>query len=162
MSIPLLASFLKTGMHALPKSILLNPIDSTMKNVFILMGLAVLALSSCGTSPEAPAPAEAASNNEVISAEFPGGTNAILDFIGGHVEYPEAARDLNLTGSVHVQFTISESGAVTDAFVLRGAHPLLDSAAVEAAMALPDFAPATRGGNPISTTMTLPVQFRLN
>jgi protein TonB len=160
MSSHLLASFLKTGVHALPKSILLNSIDSTMKNVFILMGLAVLALSSCGTSPEAPA--EAPSNNEVISAEFPGGTNAILDFIGGHVKYPEAARDLNLTGSVHVQFTISESGAVTDAFVLHGAHPLLDSAAVEAAMALPDFAPATRGGNPIATTMTLPVQFRMN
>ena len=126
------------------------------------MGLAVFALASCGTAPEPNAPNEKPSNSEVISAEFPGGTNAILDFIGGHVEYPEEAQDLGLSGSVYVQFTISESGAVTNAFVLKGGHPLLDSAAVDAAMSLPDFAAATRGGKPVSTTMTLPVSFRLN
>jgi hypothetical protein len=37
----------------------------------------------------------------------------------------------------------------------------LDSAAVAAAMAMPNWAPATKEGNAISTTITLPVMFRL-
>ena len=54
--------------------------------------------------------------------------------------------DLGITGSVYVEFTITESGSVANATVLKSLHPSLDAAAIEAAMALPDFAPATRGG----------------
>ena len=41
-------------------------------------------------------------------------------------------------------------------------HPALDSAAVAAAMAMPNWAPATKEGKAISTTITLPVLFRMD
>jgi len=134
-----------------------------MKNSFNILAIAsitALALGSCGIDSAESEASEQVGNN-VISAEFPGGTNAILDFIGGHVSYPEDAMDLGITGSVYVEFTITESGSVANATVLKSLHPSLDAAAIEAAMALPDFAPATRGGKAIATTMTLPVSFRL-
>jgi TonB family protein len=138
-----------------------------MKNIFNILAMAsitALALGSCGLNSAESEASESASEpagNNVISAEFPGGTNAILDFIGGHISYPEDAMDLGITGNVYVEFTITESGAVANATVLKSLHPSLDAAAIEAALALPNFAPATRGGKAIATTMTLPVSFRL-
>ena len=101
-------------------------------------------------------------SSEVISAEFPGGAGAVMNFISGQVTYPEAAKADGVEGKVFVEFTISESGAVTNAHVLESLHPALDSAAVAAAMSMPAWAPATKDGEAIATTITLPVMFRLD
>lgn len=101
-------------------------------------------------------------SNEVISAEFPGGAAAVMDFIAGKVTYPESAKADGVEGKVFVEFTIDLDGTVTNAHVLESLHPALDSAAVAAAMSMPAWAPATKGGDPVATTITLPVMFRLN
>jgi len=98
--------------------------------------------------------------SEVISAEFPGGAGKVMEFIAGQVTYPEAAMADGVEGKVFVEFTISETGAVTNARVLEPLHPALDSAAIAAAEAMPDWTPATKEGKPIATTITLPISFR--
>jgi len=84
-----------------------------------------------------------------------------MNFIAGEVTYPESAREDAVEGKVFVEFTIDENGAVTNAHVIEPLHPALDSAAVAAAMAMPNWAPATKEGKAIATTITLPVMFRL-
>jgi protein TonB len=120
-------------------------------------------LFSCAGGPEAEATQDEAldTTSEVVSAEFPGGAAEVMNFIAGEVSYPESARADGVEGKVFVEFTISESGAVTNAHVIESLHPALDSAAVAAAMAMPNWAPATKEGQAISTTITLPVMFRL-
>jgi len=100
-------------------------------------------------------------SSEVISAEFPGGAGKVMEFIAGQVTYPESARESGIEGKVFVEFTISETGAVTDAKVLEPLHPALDSAAIATAMSMPAWAPATKEGKAIATTITLPIFFRL-
>ena len=63
-------------------------------------------------------------------------------------------------GKVFVEFTISETGEVTNAHVIEPLHPALDSAAIAAAEAMPAWAPATKEGQPIATTITLPIFFK--
>ncbi|MDA9863571.1 energy transducer TonB [Flavobacteriales bacterium] len=120
-------------------------------------------LFSCAGGPEAEATQDETldTTSEVVSAEFPGGAAEVMNFIAGEVSYPESARADGVEGKVFVEFTISESGAVTNAHVIESLHPALDSAAVAAAMAMPNWAPATKEGQAISTTITLPVMFRL-
>ena len=126
-------------------------------------GLSALAftaflLTACAEGAEAPAQEEAIdTSSEVISAEFPGGAANVMAFIAGEVTYPESAMADSIEGKVFVEFTISESGAVTNAHVLESLHPALDSAALAAANAMPDWAPATKDGEPIATTITLPI-----
>ena len=100
-------------------------------------------------------------SSEVISAEFPGGAGKVMEFIAGQVTYPESARESGIEGKVFVEFTISETCAVTDAKVLEPLHPALDSAAIATAMSMPAWAPATKEGKAIATTITLPIFFRL-
>ena len=99
--------------------------------------------------------------SEVVSAEFPGGAAEVMSFIAGEVTYPESARADGVEGKVFVEFTIAENGAVTHAHVIASWHPALDSAAVAAAVAMPNWTPATKEGEAIATTITLPVMFRL-
>ena len=100
-------------------------------------------------------------SSEVISAEFPGGAGKVMEFIAGQVTYPESARESGIEGKVFVEFTISETGAVTNARVLKPLHPALDSAAIARAMSMPAWAPATKEGKAIATTISLPIFFRL-
>ncbi len=129
----------------------------------ILTGaFAGLLLAGCAEGAEAPKEEAPETSSEVISAEFPGGAAAVISFIAGEVSYPESAKADGVEGKVFVEFTISETGAVTNAHVLESLHPALDSAAVATAMAMPNWAPATKEGKAISTTITLPVLFRMD
>lgn len=98
--------------------------------------------------------------SDVISAEFPGGAGKVMEFIAGQVTYPEAAKADGVEGKVFVEFTISETGAVTNAHVIQPLHPALDSAAIAAAEAMPAWTPAMKEGKPIPTTITLPIFFK--
>lgn len=59
--------------------------------------------------------------------------------------YPEEARDRRLHGDVVIRLSLDAHGAVVDAVLLQGVHPLLDEPALAAARQL-RFSPATQGG----------------
>ncbi|MCH1582559.1 MAG: energy transducer TonB [Flavobacteriales bacterium] len=126
--------------------------------------LSAVLFVSCADESAADAPQEEAldTTSEVVSAEFPGGAAEVMNFIAGQVTYPESAKADGVEGKVFVEFTISETGAVTNAKVLKPLHPALDSAAVAAALSMPAWSPATKEGKAIATTITLPVMFRMN
>jgi protein TonB len=127
------------------------------------LALSAATFTSCadGEGSATPPTEQLDTTSEVVSAEFPGGAAKVMEFIAGEVSYPESARDSGVEGKVFVDFTISESGAVANAKVLKPLHPALDSAAVAAAMSMPAWSPATKDGVPVETTITLPIFFRL-
>jgi len=77
------------------------------------------------------------------------------------VTYPKEAAQQGIDGRVFVQFAVTADGSVTDASVARGAHPLLDQAALEAVRSM-TFEPGQRDGAAVRTQMTLPITFRLS
>ncbi|RTQ47150.1 TonB family protein [Hymenobacter gummosus] len=65
--------------------------------------------------------------------EFPGGQEAMLEFLRATVRYPATEAE----GKVFVTFTIDGTGAIHDAKVLKGVHPLLDAEALRAVRLMP-------------------------
>lgn len=75
-------------------------------------------------------------------------------------KYTDAARAAGVEGAVRVQLAIDASGAVTAVKVLKSLHPELDEAAQRAVEAA-SFAPATRCGQAVATTITISIKFSL-
>jgi len=73
--------------------------------------------------------------------------------------YPQAARDAQATGTVHVRVLVCADGKILDARLVMGA-PLLDDSALETARAQA-FVPATRGRQPVAAWFDVYVDFEL-
>jgi protein TonB len=93
---------------------------------------------------------------------FPGGDQGVLDFVVKNIEYPAEAKNKNITGKVYVSYVVNKKGKVTDVKVVRGAHPLLDKAAVECIKKLKGYKPGTQKGKPVNVQFTIPINFQLN
>ena len=74
--------------------------------------------------------------------------------------YPTDAVDADLTGSVVVCFTVTDTGSVVDAYVLSSTHAMFEASAVRAGSES-TFEPATQTGRPVSHHMCLRYRFRL-
>ncbi len=94
--------------------------------------------------------------------EFPGGDQALLDYMAHTVKYPEMAVDGCITGTVYIQFTITKKGKVDDVKVIRSIHPLLDEPAVEVIKNLPDWIPGKQRGKPVNVSFVIPIKFTLD
>ncbi|OWP64944.1 hypothetical protein CDA63_00885 [Hymenobacter amundsenii] len=92
---------------------------------------------------------------------FPGGEVALFEALAARITYPEAALQQKLAGQVFVKFVVAPSGAVAEAEVVKGPHPLLNEAALVAVRALPAFEPGRQNGQPVPVAYTIPVKFRL-
>jgi len=94
--------------------------------------------------------------------EFPGGLEAMIQWIGQRVKYPEQAKKDGITGMVMVSFTVDKTGKVIDVKVERSAHPLLDAEAVRVIGEMPNWKPGSQKGKKVDVRMTVPVKFSLN
>jgi len=97
----------------------------------------------------------------VIMPEFPGGVNALNEFISGSIQYPSSASEKGIYGRVMVNFIISKTGKVTDVKLSRGVDPALDEEALRVVNSLPDWNPGMQNGEPVEVAYTVPVNFVL-
>ena len=74
-------------------------------------------------------------------------------------EYPEAARQAGIEGTVFVRALVGKDGTVTEATVLKGPD-LLHAAAIDAALKT-KFTPAKQNGMPVSCWVQIPFRFEL-
>ena len=78
-------------------------------------------------------------------------------------KYPAAARGKGIEGTAILSFTISSSGRLTSARVVRGAgHALLDSAVLSMARNAAPFPPFPSSISKSQMTFSVPVQFKIN
>ena len=93
--------------------------------------------------------------------EFPGGEMALRSFISSTIKYPEDAIKEGILGKVYVTFTVKPDGTVGDAKIARGVHPLLNDEAIRVVNSMPAWKPGKQGGEAVSVSYTVPVQFAL-
>ena len=93
--------------------------------------------------------------------EFPGGQEALMEWIEQNKVYPQEAIDKGIEGRVVVKFTIEEDGTVTNGKIVRGVDPLLDNEALRLVSIMPKWKPARLDDKDIRTFYTLPVLFKL-
>lgn len=94
-------------------------------------------------------------------AEFPGGMNAMMNFMSKNFHYPNEAQIKNIQGRVVVQFIINADGKISDATVTHSVDPLLDEEALRIVRLMPDWIPAKNRDTPVRSYFNFPVTFRL-
>lgn len=97
---------------------------------------------------------------------------AIMEHIGGLVNYPADALEAEVSGTVYVMFIIEKDGSLNNVRVMRSirvdddslsdAVASLEAEALKAVSSLPDFRPGTEGGDPVRVEYVVPVKFVLD
>ena len=93
---------------------------------------------------------------------YPGGFQALFDFLRENVKYPEQAKKDSIEGRVVLIFVVETDGIITDPQVVRGVHPLLDEEALRVAKLMPKWEPAYQNGAPVRVKYNIPVIFKLD
>ena len=96
-----------------------------------------------------------------VKAEFPGGEEALSQFLKDHIKYPPKAAKKRIQGRVEVAFWIDKSGKVHDVKVVESVDKDLEKEAVRVCKLLPDFIPATVNGEPVEVLFKLPIRFKI-
>ena len=93
--------------------------------------------------------------------EFPGGTQALLEYMRTHIRYPADAREQDIQGRVLVTFIVNKDGSIAEPEVVKSVYPSLDEEALKMISTMPKWKPGMNRGKPVRTKYTLPVNFRL-
>ena len=93
--------------------------------------------------------------------EFPGGEQAMFDFVANNVVYPQEARDKEIEGRVFVRFIVEKDGSVSDVKVAKGIGGGCDEEAVRVVKAMPKWKPGKQDGKPVRVNFTMPFFFKL-
>ncbi len=92
---------------------------------------------------------------------FPGGNNALVQFINSSRRYPAKAYENRIHGRVLCSFIVQPDGEITHVNVLRGVEPSLDREAVRILGSMPNWKAGRIDGNKVPVYCILPVIFRL-
>ena len=97
---------------------------------------------------------------------------AIMEHIGGLINYPADALEAEVSGTVYVMFIIEKDGSLNNVQVMRSirvdddslsdAVASLEAEALKAVSSLPDFRPGTEGVDPVRVEYVVPVKFVLD
>lgn len=92
---------------------------------------------------------------------FPGGDEALMQYLADNVCYPENAAEMGIEGVVTVEFTVKADGSIADAKIVRMVDPDLEEEALRLVNSMPRWTPASDNGTPTEARYSLPIKFRL-
>ena len=92
---------------------------------------------------------------------FPGGMEALIQYLAKNMRYPVEAQKNKVQGRVVVGFIVSKDGDIKKAHILRGVDPELDAEAIRVIESMPRWMPGMQRGKAVAVSYTLPVMFRL-
>lgn len=92
---------------------------------------------------------------------FPGGMEAMIQFISNNIQYPADAQKQKVDGRVLVNFVVEKDGSITEVKVIKPAFPSLDAEAVRVVKAMPKWKPGYQKGQAVRVQFTMPINFSL-
>lgn len=95
-------------------------------------------------------------------AQYPGGADAMDQFIRQNLVYPEDLKNAGVQGKVYVQFIVEKDGTITNITVRRSSrNDRLDQEAIKVIEKMPNWVPGSVRGKKVRAKQTLPIQFVL-
>lgn len=94
--------------------------------------------------------------------EYPGGMEALYQFLAANVKYPKDAREENVQGRVIVSFVIEKDGSVTNIKVVKSPDERLSQEAVRVIESMPKWKPGKAQGKKVRVQFSLPINFKLD
>ena len=96
------------------------------------------------------------------SPQFPGGLQALLDYLHDNIKYPESCRRDSIQGRVIISFVVEKDGSINSAEIVKGVHEQLDAEALRVIDAMPKWKPGKQRGKTVRVKYAIPVNFRLD
>ena len=133
-----------------------------MKKLMILSLMALFGL----TTVNAQKTVVAEKNQQVFDVveqmpEYPGGFQALFEYLGQNVKYPEDAEKQKIEGRVLANFVVETDGSISNVEVIKPAFPSLDAEAVRVLSAMPKWTPGMQSGKVVRVRFTVPINFSL-
>lgn len=95
--------------------------------------------------------------------EYPGGTEAMMEFIQNHLAYPEAEKKANIQGTITMQFIVEKNGTLSNILALKsitgGAN--LEKEAERVIKLMPKWKPGMQDGHSVRVYKNVPFYFVL-
>ena len=94
--------------------------------------------------------------------QFPGGENALMEYVSKNVVYPEEAKEKEIQGRVFIGFVVEKDGSIGEVKVLRGIGGGCDEEAVRVIKGMPKWKPGLQKGKPVRVSYQIPIYFKLD
>lgn len=95
--------------------------------------------------------------------QYPGGEQALFNYISENLQYPAKARKRNIQGKVVLTFVLNKDGSVSDVVVVNGIGGGCDEEAVRLVSGMERWQPGlVDDDRPVKVRYTLPLRFRLD
>lgn len=119
---------------------------ANMKRVVILVSAIFLAISAMAAT----------------KAAYPGGEQAMSEYISGNLRYPAAAKSNLVEGVVTIEATVNADGTLGPLRIKRMVDPDLEQEAIRLVKNMPKWSPATDdSGKAVVSVVEIPVTFSL-
>lgn len=119
-------------------------------------------------APPPPAPIVEEEDANVVfvavekNPEYPGGIQALYEFLGNKIVYPSGAKEAGIQGRVICQFVVNKDGSIVDIVVVKGVDRDLDEEAIRVIKLMPKWTPGQQSGKKVRVKYTLPIVFKIN
>ena len=92
---------------------------------------------------------------------FPGGEQAMLNYLSGNIKYPKQMRKARVQGLVVISFTVEKDGSLKDKEIVKSLHPDGDAEALRVIDNMPLWTPGLEEGKPVDVHYVLPVRYSI-
>jgi protein TonB len=102
-------------------------------------------------------------DSALTQPEFPGGQNAMNEYIGTHLHYPATERENGVQGTIVLTFIIDKKGRIRNVKVVKSVKggTSLAVEAVRMVKEMPQWVPGKTYGMTENVMFTLPVVFKI-
>lgn len=133
-----------------------------MKKLIIMSLMALFGL----TTVSAQKTVVAQKNQKVFDVveqmpEYPGGIQALFEYLSQNVKYPADAENQKVEGRVIATFVVETDGSISSIEVVKPAFPSLDAEAIRVLSGMPKWTPGKQSGKEVRVKYTVPINFNL-
>lgn len=96
-----------------------------------------------------------------IEAEFPGGIDAMMNYMTENIRYPQSSIEKDEQGRVFLSFTVEVDGSISNVKVEKGISDSLNFEAIRVVKSMPKWKPAILADKPVKSTVRIPINFKL-
>ena len=94
-------------------------------------------------------------------AEFPGGMEAMTQFLQKTLKYPNQAKKDKIEGICYISFTIEKDGTISNVKAIKELGGGCTQEAIRVVKAMPKWEPAVNKNKPVRQEFVLPISFSL-
>ena len=133
-----------------------------MKKLIMMSLMAMLGL----TTVNAQKTVVAEKNQQVFDVveqmpEYPGGIQALFEYLSQNVKYPSDAENQKVEGRVIATFIVETDGTINNVEVVKPVFPSLDAEAIRVLSGMPKWTPGKQSGKEVRVKYTVPINFNL-